>query len=138
VGRRCPRGQRRASEAKRREALAYVETERRSRSRRGELAAAAAGAGVAAAVVEAAAPVRRWRERLWASQRAGQGKQGAWWMPRRSWPMKDVARRRNAPGSCPASGSGDVRMGQPVAGDTAAPQPEHIGLTEGTGGTETS
>ena len=71
-------------------------------------------------------------------QRAGQRTEGAWWMPWRLWPTKDVARRRNAAGSCLASGSGGLRMGQPGPGDTESLRSEHIAMRAGTGGTETS
>jgi hypothetical protein len=77
-------------------------------------------------------------QRCGLSQRAGQRTEGAWWMPWRLWPMKDVARRRNAAGSCRASGSADLRMGQPGPGDTGSLRGEHIATRAGTGGTETS
>ena len=68
----------------------------------------------------------------------GQATKGAWRMPRRHGPMKDVARLRKAPASCLASSTGDLRMGQPGPLHRGSRPAEHIGRIEGTGGTETS
>ena len=94
------------------------------------------GAGREGAHTELRVRPRRWALGAVSEQdKEDQARGGCLW---RSWPRKDVARRRNASGSCLASGSEGLRMGQPALGDTGAPAAEHIGCQEGTGGTETS
>ncbi len=61
---------------------------------------------------------------------------GAWWMPRRWKPMKDVARLRKASVCCPASLTGDLRMGEPASMNNWGIPTLEVG--KGTGGTETS
>ena len=80
----------------------------------------------------------RWQLRSRECLTKGQATKGAWRMPRRHGPMKDVARLRKAPASCLASSTGDLRMGQPGPLYRGSRPAEHIGRIEGTGGTETS
>ncbi len=59
-------------------------------------------------------------------------------MPWRQEPKKDVVGCEKLRGAASERRSGDIRMGEPTRGNARVPDPEHIGVEGGTGGTETS
>ena len=58
----------------------------------------------------------------------GQDSKGAWWMPRRIGPMKDVVSCDKPRGAANRHRSVDFRMGQPGRSKLLSPYGEHIAI----------